>query len=315
MQTVLLIMPKFNDYDKDLILSLKKIFLVDSFIYEEKINFKINIIFRVFFKIIKIILNENIYYKFCDGYRAFFCFPKFNKAIEKKCNKLKYDYLLVIKGYGLNSNTVEGIKAEKKVIYQWDSQRRIPSVKNIYEKFDKCFTFDKIDAEKFGSIYLPNFVPYNKKNINYRNESETNHIAFFVGIYTEDRLNNLIKIKKFCRDNNIKTNFSLLDKRKFLTDRNKITEYNDIIINNPICPDLYRQEFNEASHILELSRPNEAGYSQRYFEALMLNKKIILQKLNGDILVINDHDFSTENFTLDDLFIDQWVHFVLIKSC
>ena len=151
--------------------------------------------------------------------------------------------------------------------------------------------------------------------INYRNESETNHIAFFVGIYTEDRLNNLIKIKKFCRDNNIKTNFSLLDKRKFLTDRNKITEYNDIIINNPICPDLYRQEFNEASHILELSRPNEAGYSQRYFEALMLNKKIILQKLNGDILVINDHDFSTENFTLDDLFIDQWVHFVLIKSC
>ena len=260
-------MPKFHSYDKSLLNELRRNYDVDYFIYDSEVEFclKNQFFYRLIRKLNTVLLRDDYQYLLESIY-----YREFNNKILNVSSNEKYDYLLVIKGFGISINTLNNIKARKKIIYQWDSIKRFPTVKNKYKCFDKIFTFDSVDSKNGFGEYLPNFIePINISMLNSNKKS-----IFFVGEYNEFRYEILKTIRNKCNDCGIETDFTLI------TNNIEISDKDDLISNFKVDNDIYKKRFLASSIILEISREGQNGYTQRYYEAIQA-KKIVIGNRNA----------------------------------
>ncbi|GAD28973.1 hypothetical protein PLEI_0617 [Photobacterium leiognathi lrivu.4.1] len=302
---LLLIMPIFNGYENELKkVAQLKFKSVDAVFYDEKEFFslyKLPFYVKVILYFLRLIIygnmNENrVFIKIRDFFIRKYLSDDFNRWVLSKQSGY-YDNLLIIKGFGLYAETINCITAKKKTFYQWDNLIHFPTVLEIIGCFDSVYSFDINDARRIQGEFLPNFyIP--------RDKIKKNNDMFFVGVYSKERYAILKKLTVFCNENNYTFFFKLY---------HSVMKEDQIITNKKISPKNYNQLFIRSKFILEITKDEQIGYSQRYLEALDNNCLFVVKdaKVNeeGKILslefFLNNSSKLIETRLKSDLSVDE----------
>lgn len=168
---LLLIMPRFFNYPELITEELENMgYEVDFFDDRPSTNAWIKAAIRI---------NKNMIGRYIKQY--------FEEMMNTVRNK-EYDVVFLISGQSL-SFSEEMISAIKKcqekakfVLYQWDSQKNFPYIKQVQKYFDKCYSFDKNDVKGTPNLkFLPLFYSRVYENIGSKNNEEYKYDFCFVG--------------------------------------------------------------------------------------------------------------------------------------
>ncbi len=173
-------------------------------------------------------------------------------------------------------------------MYSWEKESRL---------FDKVYTFDREDSERYGWDYLPNFF-IKEGPVKH---SENTYDLFFVGRFSSDRFRILDTIMVQLTDSGVKHFIKLVPTYKNTLHnkwvwlffkmirirttwiRNYLLNYEviegivsrDFIISENLKFENVREVLSASDVILDLPFAGQSGYSHRVIEALARGKKLI----------------------------------------
>lgn len=287
-------MPKFNGYEKILEKEASKQYKsVTAIFYDETDFFSLrklsffekSILFIISFLVAGNPHENSFFIKIRDFILSFHAFPKFEKWVLNQINtKLVYDNLVVVKGYGLSENAIQSINAKCKSLYQWDNIIHFPSTISLSKVFDVVYSFDKADAQSMRWKFLPNFYLSSKSKKDEINLKSND--LFFVGVYSPLRLRILADLIVWANVNGYSYYFKLYS--KFLQE-------DEIITNKKICKEKYNDIFRRSKFIIEISKCEQIGYSQRYLESLD-NGSVFVVANSSELNVSKGHIISLSEF-------------------
>ena len=314
---VLLIAPKFYFYHIEILKSLKRSGFDVSF-YPE-------MLYSLFYRFSKTLSNRiDVYLK--DKY-----IKKILKSIETDNN---YDVVLVIRGCSLTPKSMKSMHMilpnARFIMYQWDSMKQ-NNYKSIIKYFDKVFTFDMVDAKKYGLIYFPLFYTNHFKYIVHKAKK---YDVVFYGSYHSDRLDVVKRFHKECHKKNLNfksylyiTKLALL--RLLVTRKIDIKDISFLHTHKSTLKDII-ESYSRTRSVLDIELPIQDGLSIRSFETMGANLKLITTNKNiknecfydsKKIMVVDrdnihiDIDFIKSNIIIDKemkrFHIDLWLHRVL----
>ncbi len=208
--------------------------------------------------------------------------------------KEPFDMLLCINGYSLCEEFFRLLKATspnvRTIYYLWDSCSLYAFNKNFCY-FDKCTTFDWVDAQKYRIYYLPMFwIPTNI-------EPSADTSVFFVGTIHSDRYYVLKTIKLQLERLRIPYYIKLYIPPKhgllfalshFIEKLTGIHSVNsdiyeimhhklpcDFAIHKHISLSEFNTKMAQATHIIDIEQPCQTAITPRVIQALAEKKKII----------------------------------------
>lgn len=220
---------------------------------------------------------------------------KYSKKIIQKSMNYKYDLVFVILGQSFDYdffNKLKLIHPESKFIYYlWDSTSNFPCIVSNYPAFDKVYSFDKYDCEKYGFTFKPLFYinQFDLKSIIQNNKYDYSYIGTIkpgrfsliksiinqlecIGYKGIDYFYLHSKFVFFYYKRKYKTEFKNSDRKKI--------HYNTL--SKKECFDIIK----DSRIVIDAPQPMQIGLTIRIFEALGMNKKIITT--NADI---KNYDF------------------------
>ena len=290
---ILMIGYNFFGYELEIIEELKKNYEV------EFIDISMNFIEKGLLRVVNLFLKK-------------YFFDVEKKLIEKKTkllkniNKEETIYIVFVLGCWYNPSPTffsyidKNLKIEKKILYIWDTVRGIRDFNNYRKNFDEVFSFDKEESEKYNLVFRPTFYSKRLRKLKKIKVEEIYEISF-IGGFTEERYT---LIKKY---------ISIFSKKYIYIFVPSIKEYSKMLFNckydlKMIFPFIVKKEkYNKILYkskiILDLVRFNQTGLTQRIFDALYLQKKIITTSTSvknydfynsNNILVINENTTSKE---------------------
>lgn len=281
---VLIVSPVFHHYEEGIAQAISRLgFDVERFFYCEKEAFTKNIILKIQEWAIR---SKRL--SFFHGFFSFIFFPCFNLRLLFFTLFKSYSYVFVVKGFGISPIVLSIISARRKILYQWDTVERFPSVVKIYHIFDRVFTYSEADAESGFGEFLPNFAVA-------ANDNFSKNLVLFVGEYTDFRFVELEKLGQWCLRNRYDFKFTLIG---------VVDSVHDSLIEiqcDFVDQKDYRRLFAMARYIVDLSRGGDKNKTQRYYDAV-ISKKVILGDTGGipidNILSVDALDFETmcQNF-------------------
>lgn len=229
------------------------------FVYSNKSeNFKYkNFIERVYNFFLKTFTGKNIKKNYKEQY-----FDKKVKEYEK------YDIVYINRPDILSGKHLESItsKCDKSIVYYWDSFEKIDGQFETMKYFDKVYSFDKFDCEKYGMIKGYNFF--------YITETIENpkYDVFFLGTY-DSRFENLISILEKINNQGINVHATLFS---YDVNISKEIKHKNISFIHKIVPFNEAYTFNQNTKIiLDIQHDTQVGLSFRPYEAMGLKKKLI----------------------------------------
>lgn len=214
----------------------------------------------------------------------------YNKIITEIKNK-KYHYFLLIKGEAIPTYFIEKVKELNPEIttiyYNFDSLEEYPNLVSHFKYFDKNFTFDRKDAQKYNLHFRPLFYLDEYQNQKSNNEIKKYDISFIGSAHTDrylvgEKVRNIAeKLELNCYFYYYamgKISFKLkkfFDKNLQHFDAQKISYQK---LNHEQIIKIYLQ----SKAILDINKPFQNGLTIRTFEVLALGKKLITT--NTDIV-------------------------------
>lgn len=268
-----------------------------------------------------------------------------------------FDFLLVIDGQGINDilfNTLKSINPNIYCVnYLFDTIYSVYHFEKNFRYFNKVFTFDRQESEKYGIELLPIYwTPIN------RNLSKQNFDIFGFGTYSRNRYQlykfiNEIAIelgkKTFVKTyhNQIKNIWlhvvnnlvrAIIGKQTLIS----ISEYRSDLIAHQLLPSSdFRNLIQSADVVLDSKVLDQDGLTARFMWALGAEKKIITTNVaaksypffsKDQILVLDENkslhkqkdvvrDFLSSDFEMSDerrnmikrFRIDNWINTLLLK--
>jgi len=173
------------------------------------------------------------------------------------------DIILVIRPDKLNVSLLHWLQSQTKSLrtFYFDGTQAIPEKIELIPLFDKVYSYDKKDVEKYDLEFLPNFIPYDVEL------EEPGEGVFNISSH-DNRFETLEKIALQLKEINYPYNIIVRKEKNFLSETIKIVqEYmslKDVI-----------DMMKSASILLDIQKENQQGLSFRVFEALGYNKKLI----------------------------------------
>lgn len=221
--------------------------------------------------ILKTLLNKNLK----KIYRA--------NEIEKRLQLLdKQDIILTIKGDFISPEGIQNLKkyTNKSVAFFNDNIARYPRTVDVLPFFDKIFSFEKQDCEKYNFQFATNFI------YNLTEKAEPNNFDFEVfNVTSKDKRSKIIiNIAEILKQQNISYKLLLFSKKE-----NKNINFVEII-NKTIDLEEVNQYIKKSNALIDIHRVGQDGLSFRVFECLGLHKKLITT--NADIV---NYDFYNSN--------------------
>lgn len=265
MKNLLLIMPEFYDYEKEIIEELEKKYIVD-FIK----MYPTNIFIIIFIKTLKKIF-KNFEIKFYYFYFKFLLKIKYNK---------KYDYVLVINGENIGESLITYLKNNyltkigKMILHIWTPISRYPLLEETYKLYDRVSSFEKEDCKKYNLIFRANF--YSSKLEKIKKIEKIDYDFIFVGQF---RLERYLFIKRFMKINPNGFYYLYHNFFTFVIFKLIKKEYRNVKFKEVKFKQLSREKMyelmNKSKCILDDTDVGQNGLTQRIFDALYLDKKII----------------------------------------
>ena len=232
--------------------------------------------------------NPSSFKKILIRKAKFFVQRSIYQYYKKICNEYKdnkIDYILFVNPECL---TLQAIKMLRKgfpnsifILYMWDSLRN-KNIEKIINCFDRLFSFDPSDCQKFNMVFRPLFfLPEFKSHAIPPDNSKYKYDFCFIGSIHSDRAKILYRIMNFCKKNNLSYYFylyipgKLLFCLRFCLDKylRKIERENIHI--TPISSNKISSISAESRCIIDINHPNQNGLTMRTIEMLGLGKKIL----------------------------------------
>lgn len=168
-----------------------------------------------------------------------------------------------------------------KITYYWDSFNKIRGQKETIQYFDKCYSFDVNDCERYNLTPLHNF---------YFDQSTSEKIKYdvlFLGTF-DKRFTTVKSITNSLVDQGLNATSILLD---FNKQNHAIYSSDCIQFIDKIIPFEKSIQYSlQSKMILDIHHDNQIGLSFRPFEAMGLRKKLITTNQH-----IKDYDFYNPN--------------------
>lgn len=204
------------------------------------------------------------------------------------------DQILVLNPDTFDLSTLEQIKkqSDRLITYLYDSLDRVPVVQEKLKLFDKIFSFDVADIQKYGFEKLTNYI-YLPHVSCHKQTPETD--LFYITSYDNRRIAFIKLLTKRLLELHLKFQIMVIGKKGWKHQLKNIfvsvPENLHIVfsvkkIDHTKLPEYYRK----SRVLLDLTRENQYGLSFRVFEAMALEKKIIT-----DNELIKSYDFYNPN--------------------
>lgn len=265
MKKILIIGPPSLGYLTKIKESLDKYDTVDCTLIEiDRFSFKYkNTLHRLQNAFSKLLLKRNLKHEYV------------NKHIINETNKKDhYDIIFTIRPDLLKESTIRFLqsKTDSLQAFYYDSTRRFPGKVPIIPLFDKVYSYDTLDVEKYHLHFLTNYI--------YDESNEVNYDYLFFNISTFDyRYDSLEKFGKYIDQKSWNKKLLVLGaddlKSNYLT-----------IIHEQIPVDKVSELIKRSKIIIEVQRKEQVGLSFRVFEAQGHRKKMITT--NADVV---NYDF------------------------
>lgn len=228
---------------------------------------------------------------------------KYYNNIMNKTKNIKYDYVFINRLESINYNILSKIKiihnSSIYILYQWDSVEGYKPNTKLFELFDKKFTFDSEDAQKYDNFkLLPLFYIDIYKNI------KNNSIKYdmcFIGSGHTDRYLVIEKIKNSLgKDKKIFTFYRLGSKltylfRKIFDKRMKKASYKEFSFES-LSQVQVVDYISKSNIVIDIENSIQSGLTMRTIEMLGAKKKLVTTNKN-----IKNYDFYHPNniFVID----------------
>ncbi len=224
---------------------------------------------------------------------------KYYEKILKETSKNNYDCVFFIKAEVISLPLLKKLKRVHSeipfILYLWDSLKNNKGVFNLLPEFDRVFSFDMDDVDKYSFMqFRPLFFldDYNKIA---NTSSSYEYDISFVGTGHTDRYKILTKVKKECEEKKLKgfwflylQDYKIFFLKKYF-DRNfekaKLAEFSFKPINKYETINI----FEKSKCILDIERSIQKGLTMRTIETLGAKRKLITTNVN-----ICKYDFYKE---------------------
>ena len=267
----------------------------------------------------------------------------YQKIISEIKNK-KYHYFLLIKGEAIPSYFIEKVKELNPEItciyYNFDSLEEYPNLVSHLPYFDKNFTFDRKDAQKYNLHFRPLFYLDEYQNKKSNNENLKYDISFIGSAHT-DRYLIGEKVRKLAENLTFQSYFyyyamgKISFKLKRIFDKNLQYFNTQKISYQKLNHKQIIKIYQQSKAILDINKPFQNGLTIRTFEVLALGKKLITTNTDivnypfynpQNILVINreniklPEEFFSSKFkeidkeTLSMISLDSFIECLFIKN-
>lgn len=285
---LLLIMPNFFDYPKMISSELNNLgYSVDFYDDRPSTNAFVKAIIRI---------NKS----FINGY-----IKKYFNSIKRDISHKTYDVVFVISGQSLSfdekmiSELKEMQPQARFILYQWDSLKNFPYIKQMEKFFDKCYTFDRNDAKnnKRSLNFLPLFYSRQYEELGKNNRNFYKYDFCFVGTAHPKKYKFITEMSKklmpiypkqfiyFYYPSKIVYFYRKLMNSELKNA--KIKDFHYIPLNGENMKEVYQ----ESKCVLDSPQAGQIGLTIRILEALGAKKKIITT--NTD--VVNYDFYCPEN--------------------
>jgi len=275
---VLLIMPVFFEYEKDILSKLKDKGYEVDWIRTRPFDGVFGLfLLRVFPKIM--LLLSSVHFKI--HYRNF--------------KHSKYNVILAVNPITLRDKDMHIIASDNinsvKILYLWDSVNNRENVKKIFLFFDKVFSFDPKDSKKYSLIHRPLFF----SNLDNASPKVQPYDVSFIGTMHSDRTPVLSKLISHLPSYILGYWYVYARSRLFIfLSRFFIDGVNTLPASYLKTSALKRSEVLRivrlSKIVIDIEHPEQSGLTMRCIEALGARRKLITT--NNDI---KNYDFYDEN--------------------
>lgn len=211
----------------------------------------------------------------------------YNQTILNEIKSLSsIDTSIYIKADFLSEKTIKKInkKSQKSVLIISDSINRYPQTKNIISLFDKVFSFEKKDCQKYNLRFKTNFIYKTSDTVLNKYQYKVFNISSF-----DKRFPVIKKIAEVLYKMKIKSKIIIFTSKE---NNDPYLEFSK----KPLSIEENNQLLEESEIMLDVSRDGQDGLSFRVFESLGLKKKLITT--NKD--VVNYDFYNPKNiFVID----------------
>lgn len=246
---------------------------------------------------------------------------KYYKKILEEIQGKKYDYFLLIKGEATPAFFLEEIKRNNShmemIHYNFDPLTEYPLLISNLQYFDKKFTFERSDTQKYNLHFRPLFYLDEYRDSNHEFQ-DFEYDVVFIGSAHTDRYVVGEKVKSVADKLNLKSFFyyyamgrtafklkKLFDKNMKQFDLKKVSFEK---LNHEQIIDYYKK----SKAVLDINKPFQNGLTIRTFEVLAAGRKLITTNEDirnypfynpNNILIIDREnvelrpDFFTEAFS------------------
>lgn len=210
------------------------------------------------------------------------------KHLLEKLDKAGFqDHILITRADLFNVSTIVKIKQyTKNLLANFnDHIDKFPRIKKVAPYFDKVFSFEKRDIEKYGYNFITNFIYIEEpmiKDLNVKLKYEVFNVSR-LGRRREHFLEKIAKVlnqlhvsNRIIVVGNIKPRKNRINNLEFSSIYIPINEVQDLIMNSNV--------------MLDVCRDDQSGLSFRIFESMMYRKKLITN--NNDVI---NYDFYNPN--------------------
>ncbi|MDR2121682.1 MAG: hypothetical protein LBP34_01020 [Flavobacteriaceae bacterium] len=291
---VALISLDYYGYDKYIVSAMKELGIeaVHIDIYANRYQYP-NLWIRFKNLINKTFFESNIKREHLDG------------LIRKELSQYgKQDKIIIIHAEWLSPKTLDFCSSRSKemIAYHYDGVQRMPAISNTFDYFDRIYSYDKKDVEKYNLEFIPNYI-YEQHDLKKKN-----------GIRRAFNISSLDK-----RTPILEKVAQILDEKKFsyefiVVNRKQINLYTPKIrtkikyLNKMVSREESLEKIKNSNLMIDIQRPEQLGLTFRVFESLGCHKKLITT--NKDIV---NYDFynpanilliDAENIKIPDEFLN-----------
>ena len=277
---VLLVVPKYYHYEKEIKKALVEQGAKVIIIYDNLAG--CNLYYRMYYIYMKKKYDTVIY--------------KYYKKRLKRIKKL--DVVLAINASSINESIFELIKhycreESKFYLYLWDSVKNNSHALSISSIFDKVYTFDIDDSQKYGWKYRPLFYVNRLTNSNAKKDIDVSYMC----TWHSKRAQILRRIKKEIAEqdlvfyNNMYAPFILFMKHKYI---NKNLEYKQVSLKEISFKSLSLKGcyklYQKSKVVVDYTHPGQTGLTMSTIECLGNKCKLVTNNT-----LIKKADFYNEN--------------------
>lgn len=213
-----------------------------------------------------------------------------------------YSIILVIQGEGVTTRTLSFLRGKypkaRMTFYTWDSIENKPFSKRSLSHYDRCFTFDPVDAKKYGMAFRPLFF---SPGFDRPAATDFTYDLSFIGTVHSDRYRIVHTLAKQL-PHDAKSFIYLYMQAPWMYDLRRVFTRNlagskrDEFHFDPLSKDVVQATFFGSRAIVDIAHPSQRGATMRTFETLGSRRKMITTNAS-----LRNYDFyNSQNILIID---------------